>query len=181
MSGRGEGEPGGASTPPASSPGSWAWPAPAPAGAWTVPAPGEAAGAPRRPRGRGWLVALIAALSLIVAMAVAGTVLFITRTLPPYNAARDFLADVRHNRPDDAATHLCASDAASPQDIIRGVRSRIGGSIDGISPNALGVDRSGSTATVDFTVTYSNGRHSRTFSLRLREEHSSWKACPGAG
>jgi hypothetical protein len=34
---------------------------------------------------------------------------------------------------------------------------------------------------VDFTVTYSDGRHNRTFSLRLREENGSWKACPGAG
>jgi hypothetical protein len=146
-----------------------------------VPAPPAAAGAPRRPRGRGWLVALVAALSLIVAMAVAGTVLFITRTLPPYNAARHFLTDVTHDRPAAAATHLCSADAGSPEDIIQGVRSRVGGSIQSIAANPLGVDRSGSTATVDFTVTYSDGRHNRTFSLRLREENGSWKACPGAG
>ena len=126
-------------------------------------------------------MALLVVLSLIVAMAVAGTVLFITRTLPPYNAARHFLDDVTHDRPGGAAAHLCSADAASPEDVIQAMRSRVGGSIQTIAANPLGVDRSGSTATVDFSVTYADGRHSRTFSISVRDEHGSWKACPRSG
>ena len=178
-------QPGDASTPPSSAPDPWGPAATTPGApstdAWTVPAPEAAAGAPRRARGRAWLVALLAVLSLIVAMAVAGTVLFITRTLPPYNAARHFLDDVTHDRRAAAAAHLCSADAGSPEDIIQAVRSRVGGSIDSITANPLGVDRSGSTATVDFSVAYSDGRHSRTFFIRVREENGSWKACPRSG
>jgi hypothetical protein len=153
----------------------------APADPWIVPPPAAAAGAPPPPRRRGWRVALLAVLSLTVAMAVAGTVLFITRTLPPYNAARHFLDDVTHDRATAAGVHLCSADAASPEGIIQAVRSRVGGGVHSISANPLGVDRSGGTATVDFTVTYSDGRSGRSFSLAVREEHGTWKACPASG
>ena len=44
--------------------------------------------------------------------------------------------------------------------------------------NPLGVDRSGNTAKVDFTVSYRSGQSNQTFSLPLALEHGSWKACP---
>ncbi len=145
--------------------------------AGVVPPPQAAAGAPRKPRGRAWLVWLLAALSLILVMAIAGTVLFVTRTLPPYNGAHDFLSDVSHNRTDAADGRLCAADAGSPEAALQAVRDALSGGKT-FAVNPLGVDRSGSTATVDFTVTYSGGRSSQTFSLPMTLEASSWKACP---
>ncbi len=141
-----------------------------------IPAPAAAAGAPKKPR-RAWLVWLLATLSLILVMAVAGTVLFITRTLPPYNGARDFLNDVSHNRTDAAHGRLCAADVGSPQAALQAVRQALtGGKTFAVNP--LGVDRSGNTAKVDFTVSYRSGQSNQTFSLPLALEHGSWKACP---
>ena len=153
-------------------PSTWSQPAPA------VPPPQTAAGAPPRPRGRGWLVVLLVVLGLIVAMAAAGTVLFVTRTLPPYNAARHFLDDVSNDQSN--ASHLCAARADNPDQAVRQVRNRLEsfGSIHNVAPNVLGVDRAGSTAKVDFVVNYNGGRSSRTFSLLVVDEHGSWKACP---
>ena len=47
-----------------------------------------------------------------------------------------------------------------------------------LSANPLGVDRSGSTATVNFTVTYNGGKANQTFGLPMTLEGGSWKACP---
>jgi hypothetical protein len=158
----------------------WNVPSTAPGGTATgavVPPPQAAAGAPRKPRGRAWLVWLLGALSLIVVMTIGGTVLFVTRTLPPYNGARDFLNDVSHDRTDAADNRLCAADSGSPQAALQVVRQALtGGKTFAVNP--LGVDRSGDTATVDFTVTYRSGQSSQTFSLPLTYENGTWKACP---
>jgi hypothetical protein len=144
-----------------------------------VPPPQAAAGAPRKPRGRAWLVWLLTALSLILIMAIGGTVLFVTRTLPPYNGARDFLSDVSHDRTDAADGRLCTADAGSPEAALQVVRQALtGGKTFAVNP--LGVDRSGNTATVDFTVSYRSGQSNQTFSLPLVLENGSWKACPSA-
>lgn len=160
---------------PPTTPGGWFEPT-SPAGT-AVPPPQTAPGAPRRKRGKGWIVALILVLGLIVAMGIAGTVLFITRTLPPYNGARDFLSDVQHGNDDSAAGRLCSSESGDTS-VVQDVRNRLGGNIKSISANALGVDRSGSSARVDFSVTYSNGTSSRTFSIPVVDENGTWKACP---
>jgi hypothetical protein len=171
----------------------WAWPQPSggtePAGgatstspseAWTVPSPQAAAGAPRRRRGRGWLVALLLVLGFIVATGVAGTVLFVTRTLPPYRAAHDFVADVVHDQPGPAAHNLCSSDSATPEDAIQRVRRTVDepGTFKTLSANPLGVDRSGDSATVDVSVTYEGSVSSRTYPMPVVREGGSWKACP---
>jgi hypothetical protein len=182
--GRSEDQPGWAApdvTP--TEPGPWsappAGPPPAPTG-WdqpAVPPPPTAAGAPRRKRGKGWLVALLVVLGSIVAMTVAGTVLFITRTLPPYTAAHAFLEDVAHHRDASAARRLCGTDS-SPDTTIQGVRADLGNNINTISVNPFGVDRSGDTATVDVSVSYYGGRSTRSFSVPVVDEHGHWKACP---
>jgi hypothetical protein len=110
-------------------------------------------------------------------MAIAGTVLFVTRTLPPYNGARDFLNDVSNNRTDAAQGRLCAADAGSPQAALQAVRQALSGGKT-FAVNPLGVDRSGNTAKVDFTVTYRSGQANQTFSLPVTLEGGTWKACP---
>jgi flagellar basal body-associated protein FliL len=142
----------------------------------TVPSPHAAAGAPPKPRGRAWLVVLLIVLGLIVAMAAAGTVLFASRTLPPYNGARHFLDDVRNDQP--SASHVCSADTADQA--VRQVRDRLDsfGDVNTITANAFGVDRTDNTAKVDFTVTYHGGRSSRSFSLLVVDESGTWKACP---
>jgi len=166
--------PGGDSTPSAGwgDPTTWSQPTAA------VPTPQTAAGAPRRPRGRGWLVVLAVVLGLIVAIAAAGTVLFVTRTLPPYNGARHFLDDVSNDQAN--ASHLCAAQADNADQAVRQVRSRLEsfGSIHNVAPNVFGVDRSDNTARVDFVVNYNGGRSSRTFTLLVVDENGSWRACP---
>jgi len=137
-------------------------------------------GAPRRRR-RAWLVTLLVAIALIVAMAGAGTGLFVTRTLPPYNGARDFLHDVAAHEEGGAEGRLCAADATDPQTTLQGVDESIDrADAQTLSANPLGVDRSGSTATVTFTVTYRGGRSDKTFTLPMTLEGGSWKACPSA-
>lgn len=151
-------------------PSTWAQPAA------TVPSPQVAPGAPRKPRGRAWLVVLLIVLGLIVAMAAGGTVLFASRTLPPYNGARHFLDDVRNDQPNPS--HVCSAD--TPDQAVRQVRDRLQsfGDVNTIAPNAFGVDRTDNTAKVDFTVTYHGGRSSRSFSLLVVDESGTWKACP---
>lgn len=164
--------PPGAPPPPVS----WSAPTAPTAGVPTVPPPHTAPGAPARKRGKGWLVALLAALVAILAMAIAGTVLFVTRTLPPYNAAHDFLDDVNHHRDSSAARRLCALDSSQPDSAIRGIQGHFRNGKT-YSVNLLGVDRSGSVATVEYTVT-ENGGSTRTFRLPVVEEQGTWKACP---
>jgi hypothetical protein len=141
-----------------------------------VPPPQNAPGAPARKRGKGWLIALLAVLTAILAMAITGTVLFVTRTLPPYNAAHDFLDDVNHHRDSSAARRLCALSSGQPDSAILGIQAHFRNGKT-FSVNPLGVDRSGSVATVDYTVSY-NGGPTRTFTLPVVEEQGTWKACP---
>jgi hypothetical protein len=121
---------------------------------------------------------LLVVLGLVVAMGAAGTALFVTRTLPPYNAARHFLDDVSSNHAN--ASHLCAARADNPDQAVQDVRQRLEsfGTINTVSANALGVDRSDDTARVKFDVTYTGGRTSQTFSILVVDENGTWKACP---
>lgn len=155
----------------------WAQPTAPAAGVPAVPPPQTAPGAPRRKRGKGWLVALLVVLGTILAMAIAGTVMFVTRTLPPYNGASNFLTDVAHRRDSAAAGRLCSFDTGGV-DSIQQIRDRLGGHITTMTANPFGVDRSGSTAKVDFTVSYDNGRSSRSFSILIVDDNGTWKACP---
>ena len=154
----------------------WAQPTAPATGVPAVPPPQVAPGAPRRKRGKGWLVVLVVVLGTVLALAIAGTVLFVTRTLPPYNGANDFLTDVAHHRDGAAAGRLCGADTGGT-DAIQRIRDRLGGHISTITTNPFGVDRAGSTARVDFSVSYDNGRSSRSFSILIVDENGTWKAC----
>jgi hypothetical protein len=124
-------------------------------------------------------VMLLLSLGLIVGLAIPGTVLFVTRTLPPYNGAKDFLHDVAQREQGSATGRLCAADRANAIASIQEIdRSIDRADAKTLSANPLGVDRSGNAATVDFTVTYSGGRVDRTFHLPMTLEGGSWKACP---
>ena len=159
-------------------PGGWFEPTAPSAGVPGVPPPLAAPGAPRRRRGKGWLVALLVVLGAILAMAVAGTVLFITRTLPPYNAANRFLTDMAHRNDGAAAGRLCAVDSAQSDPTIQRVRDRLGSNSKTISVNPFGVDRSGNTARVEFSVSYSDGTSTKNFRIEVVDENGTWKACP---
>jgi hypothetical protein len=148
-----------------------------PAGAApAVPPPQDAAGAPRAKRGKGWLVVLLVALGGILAMAIAGTVLFATRTVPPYNGADDFLSAVKRGDDTAAQNDLCSADTGDSQHAIQIVRDTMSGA-SGVSANAFGVDRSDDTARVDFSVT-SGSTTSQSYVLPMVKEGGSWKACP---
>ena len=80
---------------------------------------------------------LVAVLGLTVAAAVAGTVLFVDRTLPPYNAAHSFINDVIHGRTSAAAARLCAADREHTQDAIDAVRNTFGFGPTTVTVNVL--------------------------------------------
>lgn len=125
----------------------------------------------------GWLVALLIALGAILAMAIAGTVLFVTRTLPPYNAADDFLSAVKRGDDNAATSQLCSADGGDAQRAIQIVRD-VMNDAKSVSPNPLGVDRSDNSTRVDFTVTYNGSKSSQSYVLPMVKEGGSWKACP---
>jgi hypothetical protein len=142
---------------------------------FATPAPGWAT-TTTKPRSRRWIVVLVAALGLVVAAAVAGTLLFVDRTLPPYNAAHDFIHDVIRGNTSAAAARLCADDREDVQGAISSVTDHFtfGGST--VAVNVLTVDRDGNRANVDVDIT--NSSHSSTFTLAMRQEGGTWKACP---
>ena len=164
-----------AATPPPSAP-------PPPSAAWAQPPAGPpASGAPPRKR-RGWIIALVAGLGVIVLAGVLGTVFFVSNTLPPYNAANDFIDDIRQGRFDAAADQLCRADQDNTDDALSVVTRTFPGH-DEIAVNPLSVDVDGDTATVEFTVTADkeDTGDGDTFELALRKEGDDWKPCPGAG
>jgi hypothetical protein len=146
-------------------------------GAPDVPPPHIAPGAPRRKRGKGWLVTLLAALATMLAITIAGTVLFATRTLPPFNGARHFIDAVKRGDDNAATNRLCSADSGNVPAAIDRVRRTLTDRST-VTVNPLGVDRSGSTATVDYSVTYLGSKSSQSYALPMVEENGSWKACP---
>ena len=88
--------PGAPAAPPAASPAAAPPPPPPPSAAWAQPVPAGAAGAPTGAtrRRRPWLVVLISVLAVILVSVVIGTVFFVQHTLPPFNAANDFVNDL---------------------------------------------------------------------------------------
>src|SRR5207244_727154 len=140
--------------------------------AWQVPA---GAATPRR---RGWLVVLSAVLGVTLAAAVAGTALFVDRSLPPFDAANDFVNDILDGHEHSAARRLCSIDRADAQRAIDDVKQTFGPRRAKISVNPFGVDRSGDRATVEYTVDASGSRFDHTYKLAVRVERGDWKVCP---
>lgn len=143
------------------------------------PPPG---GEPTR-RSKAWLVTLLAVLGVALLAAIGGTILFVDRTLPPYDAAEDFLHDLVRNRRAEAAAQLCERDRANADAVLERVARTFFGH-DGLVVNALGVDRDGSTATVEYNVDIDrddDNVDNITHELPLVEEDGEWRPCPGGG
>jgi hypothetical protein len=119
---------------------------------------------------------LVLALGLILVTAVAGSVLFATRTLPPLAATYDFTNDLSDGNTSSAFAQVC--------DRLRTPGARSGfdsfarriASADSVDVDILSVDRSGDHATVEFTAHYDNAR-SRTTTLKLVHEDGDWRPC----
>jgi hypothetical protein len=160
--------PGAAPTPP---------PPPAPPAAPTAPA------APPTKRRKTWLVALLAVVGVGIVVAIAGTVLFVDRTLPPFDAANEFLDDLADSDVDRAAAQLCSSDREDAEDAIGEVTSKFPGG-DELYVNLLGVDREGDRAWVEFTIKVGDdddADNDRSYRLPIRQEDGEWRPCPGDG
>jgi hypothetical protein len=118
---------------------------------------------------------------VLAAIAIAfgiGTALFVSNTLPPYDAAHDFVNDLADGRLSAAADQLCRVDQENPQRAISIVTRHFPGN-DRISVNPFGVDRDDDRATVDYTVTPTADKGAgATFKLTLRKENGDWKPCP---
>jgi hypothetical protein len=146
-------------------------PPPPPTGTFTAP--------PRRRRR--WLVVFLVIMGLIVLIVIAGGVLFATRTLPPYNAASDFVDDLADNKFSAAADQLCDADQDDADAAISSVTRHFVGR-DNVVVNPLTVDRDGDIAWVDYTVsnddTPENEDDTKTFQLVVVEEDGDWKPCP---
>ena len=169
--------------PPSPTPSaSWGWEPPSStAGPAPVPPGGPAAaiGAPAPPARKArkrWIVVLAIVLGLILATAVAGTVLFVTVTLPPLSATYDFTNDLHDGNTGTAFAQVC-NRLRTPSGRIgfNGFARRVA-SAESISVDIFSVDRKGDTATVEFTSRYRNDNSSTT-TLRLVHEDGDWRPC----
>jgi len=108
-----------------------------------------------------------------------GTALFVSNTLPPYDAANDFVNDLADGRLRAATDRLCRADRANPAAALSTVTRHFPGN-DRISVNPFGVDRDGDHATVEYTVSPSDGDTSESYDLPLLHEAGDWRPCPSA-
>lgn len=128
-----------------------------------------------RPRWR-WVVVLVAVLTCILLVTIAGTVLFFTQTYPPLSATHDFTDDIRDGDFDDAFEELCVA-VRRPElrdDFDQFARRLY--RADKVSIDPFSVDRDGNRATVDFDATYGDDTFDAT--LSLVRERGEWRPCP---
>lgn len=145
----------------------------------TPPPPWTATGPPAVARSRKtWIVVLVTAFAVIFVAVVAGTILFVDRTLPPLNAANDFLNDIIDGHQQAAQARLCAADRDGAEGAIANVVQTFGTRRAKVSINPLTIDRSGDHATVEYTVDANGKAFDHTFHIEMREENGEWKACP---
>jgi hypothetical protein len=131
---------------------------------------------PSAPRKR-WIVVLVAVLVLTVAIAVAGTVLFVTNTWPPLSTAFDFTDDLEDGDVDGAYAQLCDRlRTPGGRDEFDAFADEFLDGLLTVTVNPLGVDRDGDRASVDFTANYRNNRHI-DFALALVNERDDWRVC----
>jgi hypothetical protein len=145
-----------------------------PVAGWTAGPPGSAG--VRRPRR--WIAVLVTVLVVVAMAGIAGTALFFSRSWPPFRATLDFTSDLEDGRYHAAFSQICARDRAriSASQFTVEVRGLLGSRVRSISPNPLSVDRSGDTATVEFTVEHRRG-HDPTYELPLVQERGDWHPC----
>jgi len=166
--------------PPSPAPSaSWGWEPPTGATGSATTAVGSAPETPAPKPRRRWILVLALALGLILVTTVAGTVLFVTRTLPPLSATYDFTNDLHDGNTSSAFAQVC--------DRLRTPAGRVGfngfarrvEAADHVSVDILSVDRNGDTATVKFTAEYGANDSTKT-TLKLVYEGGDWRPCGSA-
>ena len=131
---------------------------------------------PAKPRKR-WIVVLVLALVVMLAIATAGTTLFFTRTFPPLSATYDFTDDIRDGNIDSAYAQVCSRlQSTTSQRNFETFARRIQRG-DSLSVNLFSVDRNGNRASVDFDATYGDSSDAVTTTLRLVHEDGDWRPC----
>jgi len=133
--------------------------------------------APSRPPRKRWIAVLVAALVGIAAIAIAGTALFVTNTLPPLRATWDFTNDIEDGHYDSAFAQLCEplrtegrrTDFENFADLVNDNTHSIG-------VNIFSVNRNGDHATVEFTAHKPNERDLNV-KLTVVHEDGDWKPC----
>jgi hypothetical protein len=133
-------------------------------------------------RSKAWLFVLLAVVGVTLTAVIAGTILFVDRSAPPYNSARDFFDDLVRNRRAEATALLCARDRPNAEAVLARLVRQFSGK-DGLVVNALSVDRDGSRATVGYNIDVNPGDGVDHISrdLLMVEEDGEWRACPGTG
>ena len=134
---------------------------------------------PRAPRKR-WIVVLVGALVAIFAIAVAGTTLFVTNTLPPLDATWDFTNDIQDGHDNSAFAQVCDRlGSEGGQRNFERFASLVNDNTDSVGVNILSVHRNGDRATVEFTA-HKPGERDLKVKLTLVHEHGDWKPCGAA-
>jgi hypothetical protein len=130
---------------------------------------------PSTPPRKRWIVVLVGVLVLILGIAVSGTVLFATNTLPPLDAASDFANDLEVGRFQSAYAQTCDRLQAviEPDDLasLNDDRYRVNYVV-----NPLSVDRNGNRAHVDITA-QGYGARDLKYTLYLVHEDGDWRVC----
>jgi hypothetical protein len=160
------------SEPPPSAP--WTpTPAPPPPPAWTP-------GPPKRRRRRPWIWLLVGTVVALVGLAVASGTVWITKIVPPIDAANDYMRDLSRRNYLSAFERLCPLDQvdASPEGLASAVAFL---DLDDYEVAPFDVDRDGSRATVKVDLNPDNDGDSfvRSVRLRLQEIDGDWRPCGG--
>jgi len=113
-------------------------------------------------------------LTLIVALGVTGTVLYVTNVKPVIDAANAVFDDVEEGDDEQAFARLCAEDRDrfTPGEIGAAL-----GRFEDASVDPFSVDISGDDATVEFDASVSPDPDTDTFELGLRREGGDWRPC----
>ena len=90
-------------------------------------------------------------MAAILAVAGAGTALFISNTLPPFAAADDFMEDLVDGRFEAAVDQLCRSASARPEAALVSITQHFLGG-EHLAVNPFTVDRDGDRATVEYSI-----------------------------
>jgi hypothetical protein len=133
---------------------------------------------PRAPRKR-WIVVLVGALVGILVIAIVGTALFVTNTLPPLEATWDFTNDIQDGHYNSAFAQQCDSvRSEGARTSFERFANLLNDNTDSLSVNILSVHRNGARATVEFTAHKPNERDIKV-KLDLVHERGDWKPCGG--
>jgi hypothetical protein len=158
-------------------------PPPAPSAPWTTPAPPRlpawTTGPPKRRRRRPWIWLLAGSVVAILGLAIASGTVWITKIVPPIDAANDYMDDLADRDYQSAFERLCPLERidASPEGLASAVAFL---DLDEYEVSPFDVDRDGSRATVKVDLTPDVGsEEDRFLRLRLQEIDGEWRPCGG--